>query len=510
MTQSTILPLLIPLVTAVISIAVRKTRLRDYVSLAGAIAYIISVAVIANNILNDAAISYQAGGWAAPYGITFVIDALSVFMLLITAVIFLASNIYSWSYISDRGKESGYYVFLQFMVAGMSGAFTTGDIFNLFVMFEIVLMSSYALVAFTGTKEALFTSVKYIVLNLIGSSLMLVAIGGLYSVTGTLNMADMAVVLSKGDVNMAAVLGLAMILFSVFGIKSSLVPFHFWAPSVYTNSPPPASALMAGVSKKVGIYAVIRLYITVFSQATLPETSVVAGTTVAELTGMIAVFLGSLTVVLGGLSALNREEVDKLLSYSSVGQVGFIFIPIGFGMIYGRPEILIASLVYLIAHSLSKAALFMISGIIEKTTGTTKLEELGGLSERSFLLSAAFFIAAFSLVGIPPLTGFFGKMLVFRSAITSGSFSILAVLLFGALTTLMYFARLWLKIFFGEPVDFNYDAYSAREIFAVMILVILVLAAGINFEMVYQLTEAAVESAFDTETYVQTVLGDTK
>lgn len=511
MTQSTILPLLIPLITAVLSIALRKNRLRDYVSFAGSIAYLITVSVIANTVLTQGAITYQAGGWAAPYGITFVVDALSVFMLLITAIVSLACNLYSWSYIKDKGKESGYYVFLNFMMAGMSGAFTTGDIFNLFVMFEIVLMSSYALISFTGTKESLFTSLKYVVLNLVGSSLMLVAIGGLYSITGTLNMADMAVILSQDAVNTAPVLGLSLILFCVFSIKTGLVPFHFWAPPVYANSPPPASAMMAGISKKVGIYAIIRLYITIFYGANVPQNAALfAGETLSLATGLLLVLLGSATIILGGLSAINRKKLDQVLSYSSVGQIGFIAIPIGFAIIFDSPNALIAALVYLLAHSLAKPALFMMSGLIENVTGTTKIDELGGLSENSFLLAAAFFISAFSLVGIPPLLGFFGKMLVFQTAINQGAYIILVILLGGALTSLIYFSKSWIQVFLGEPVEFDREYLEWRQVIAVMILVVLTICLGFKFELVYQFAEQAATSAFNTENYTQVILGDLK
>lgn len=509
MTQLTILPLLVPLVTAVTSIILRKTRFKDYFSLAGSVAYLLLIIFVTNRVLTSGAITYQAGGWPAPYGITFIVDSLSLFMLLITAIVSLAANIYSWSYIEDKGKESGYYAFFHFMVAGMSGAFTTGDLFNLFVMLEIVLMSSYAMVAYTGSKESLFTSLKYVVLNLIGSSLMLVAIGGLYSVTGTLNMADMALILSKETVNTVPVLGLTMMLFSVFAIKSGLVPFHFWAPPVYSNSPPPAAAMMAGISKKVGIYAVIRLYITVFSQASMPQNAILfAGKSLGVVTGHIVLAFGALTLIVGAISAINRREMDKMLSYSSIGQVGFIFVPVAFAMIYGSESALAASLAYLLCHSLAKPALFMISGIIQQVTGTVNLEDIGGLSEKSFALSAAYFVSAFSLVGIPPLLGFFGKMLVFKSAVVNQSFGVLILLLTGAVASLVYFGKAWLEIFFGEPEEFDYSKFSSLQTFAVMILVVLILSTGINFEPVYQLASEAAETAFETSLYIDYILGD--
>ena len=509
MNQLIVLPLIVPLATAVLSILFRKTRFRDYISIAGSIGYLVATGLLASKIFSGGAISYQAGGWPAPYGITLVADHLSILMLLLTATVAFAANLYSWEYINDRGKESGYYAFLHFMITGMSGAFITGDLFNLFVMFELVLMSSYALVAYSGSRESLFISMKYVVLNLIGSSLMLVAIGGLYSVTGTLNMADMSLILSEGSVNMVPVLGLSMILFCVFGIKSGLVPFHFWAPPVYSNSPPPASALMAGISKKVGIYAVIRLYITVFSSATLPETALLfPGEPVNVVTGCLVAIMASTTVLLGGFGAINRKSLDKLLSYSSVGQVGFIYIPISITMITGQLTPLIAALIYVLSHGLAKPALFMISGIIEKISGTSDLEDLGGLSESSFTLSASFFLSAFSLIGIPPLLGFFAKFKVFEAAITSGNIFLLLVLFVGAVTTILYFSRAWLEIFFGDRGEVDISRVSRKEVFSVIILAVLILVLGLNFELVYQLVEQAASSGLNSEAYIETVLGE--
>lgn len=509
--SSLVFVLVIPLLIAVTSIILRKTSFKDEIAFAGSLLYTVSVVILADEVLNNGAVTMQAGGWPAPYGITLIADNLSILMLSITAVVALATTLYSWGYISDKGKTNGYYGFLYFMITGMSGAFITGDLFNLFVMFEIVLMSSYALVAYSGSKESLFISLKYVVLNLIGSSLMLIAIGGLYSVTGTLNMAHMAQILSQGSVNMGPVLGLASVLFCVFAIKSSLVPFHFWAPPVYSNSPAPAAAIMSGISKKVGIYAVIRMYLTVFSQAKIPETAILfAGKTVTHAVGHLAILMAASTIILGGISAMNREKLDKILSYSSIGQLGFIFVPLSIAMIGGYTQALTASLAYVVAHAIAKPALFMISGIIKKMTGTSKLEKLGGLSESSFMLSASFFVLIFSLVGIPPLIGFFAKLLSFQAAFQFGNHAIIILLFLGSLTTLIYASKTWLQIFFGETVDYDCSKVSKKEIFSVLILVITLLVTSIQFEPVYQLIEQAANAGLNTQTYIETVLEGTQ
>ena len=507
MSQLVVLPLIVPFIVALLSIALRKTNYSDLVAVSGSLAYLGAVIMLSRRVLVEGPVTLQAGGWPAPFGITLIADSLSVLMLLLTSAVFVAVNIYSSGFIGQKGKRNGYYTFLHFMAAGMSGAFVTGDLFNLFVMFEIVLISSYALIAYTSDKDSLLVSMRYVVLNLIGSSLMLISIGGLYAVTGTLNIADMASVLSQGSVNMAPVLAFSLLLFCVFGIKSGLVPFHFWAPPVYSTSPPPVAAFMAGISKKVGIYAVIRIYFTVFSAASIPENALLfagepVNTAVAYLAGAMAVA----TLLLGGFSALHRQSIDRLLSYSSVGQIGFIFIPLSIAMLEGSNVAMTAALVYLVSHGLAKPALFMISGLIERMTGTSKLEDLGGLSESSIVFSASFFVSAFSLVGIPPLLGFFGKMLVFKSAIVSGNLLLLTALLAGAVITLIYFSRTWLEVFFGEPVDYARSEVSKKEVFAVAVLTVLIVVLGVGFEPLYQLVEKASEAALNTEVYVETVM----
>ncbi|WEL19538.1 complex I subunit 5 family protein [Candidatus Nanohalococcus occultus] len=437
-------------------------------------------------------------------------DELAVLMLGLTALVSTAANLYSVSSISEQGKENGYFVFFHFMVAGMTGAFLTADLFNLFVMFEIVLMSSYAMVAYTGTKRALFTSLKYVVLNLIGSTLMLIAIGGLYSVTGTVNMAHMARILAAGEVNMVPVLGLSTVLFCVFGIKSGIVPFQFWVPTVYSNSPPPAAAMMAGISKKVGIYAVIRLYFTVFSQAAVPGSALVfQGQSVSTVTGGLILLLALITVVFGGIGAVNRDRLEKLLSYSSIGQVGFIYVPIALGLIHGSKIAVIAAIVYMLNHGLAKSSLFMINGVLDRITGTTKISELGGISERSIWLTAVFSVSMLSLVGFPPLLGFFSKFLVFNTAVSTASWISLAFVFLGAVLTLLYASKTIMSVFFGQKIETDGDILLLEKA-AITLLAAGILALGIGFEQTYVFAELAAENVLQPETYIETVLGGTK
>lgn len=507
MTQMVILPFIAAMVTAVASLAVKEKQVRDYVSTTGNLAYSGLAVYLSLEVLGSGPLSYALGGWEAPFGITLLADELSAFMLLMTAVVSLAGNVYSSSFVSDDAKSSGYYVFLNFMLAGMTGAFLTADLFNLFVMFELVLLSSYAIVSIRDNRRQLFTSLKYVVMNLLGSSFMLVAIGGIYGVTGSLNMAAISRRLAQNPSMAGPVLGFSVLLFTVFALKSGLVPFHFWAPHVYSDSPAPASAMMAGISKKVGIYAIIRVFVTVLGSTALGAKTLMPGLEVGAAIGTLLFVMSCATVLLGGVSAINRKTLDRILSYSSIGQVGFITLPIALFLTGAAESALAASLVYTLSHSISKSGLFMASGTIKKAAGTDSIEDLGGVSEADRTLAASFFVLAFSLVGIPPLLGFLGKLSVFRSAVSAGSPGALLVLLIGAVMTLLYFTKSWLSAFFGEVKSFDASEVSGGEKAAIASLAAVAIAAGLAGGEVYSLAQQGADAAADTQGYIDAVLG---
>jgi multicomponent Na+:H+ antiporter subunit D len=563
-------PLLVALVSAIATLlAGSNGRLQRVVSLLGSLAYAGAVAVLFSRVVlplgsAPATLAYQVSDWRAPFGITLVADGLSAFMLGLSALVSVAALGFAVLYVDSYGQRLSFHPLYHFMLVGVTGAFLTGDVFNLFVWFEVMLMSSYVLVLFYSGPEHTRAALNYVVLNLLGSAAMLLAIGGIYATTGTLNMADLARRLAEPaayDVALAPVLGLSAVLFAVFALKAGLVPFQFWVPAAYRAAPTPVTAVLAGVVKKVGVYAVVRLYFTVFAAASLPELSLPGLAPVADGASFLAFFgpvmfaMAAASVLFGGFAAVGGDDLDEVLAYSSVGQIGFVVLPLAVAATV--PEVralgVAAALVYAFNHGLAKSLLFLASGTVEAAVGTTRLADLGGLAPRAPLLAGAFLAGALALVGIPPLSGFFGKLLVFDTAAraaalgATGAVAALGVVLVGAVLTIAYYTRAWNAVFWGEPSERVEAALPARwarprrtgaegavadgrgdgsvavdadptgsgrtlheltlagELTVVVALAVAVVAFGVGFEGLLAAAEAAATAALDTEAYVDAV-----
>ena len=530
--QFVVAPLLVALVTAIATLLTRRFgRTQITLSLLGGVGYLGAVGWLASEVDPLGAsnvIVYQLSNWQAPFGITLVADSLSAFMLAFSAVLALAALVFSASYVDAFGQRVSYHPLFHFMLVGVTGSFLTGDIFNLFVWFEVMLMSSYVLVVFYSGPEHTRAALQYVVLNLVGSAVMLLAIGGLYSTTGTLNMADlsrrMADPAAYGDFAIAPVLGLSALLFAVFALKAGLAPFQFWVPAAYRAAPAPVSAMLAGVVKKVGVYAIIRVYFTVFGAAaisglSLPGLSVPdGGSTLLAFYGPVLFVMAAASIVGGGLGAVGRDDIDGLLAYSSIGQVGFIVLPLAIAATAPTEEIRVlgvaAALVYALNHGFAKGLLFLASGAVYDAVGTEQFPDLGGLTESAPWLSAGFFVGALALVGIPPLSGFFGKMLVFdaagraSAAGIAGSNLALGVALVGAILTIAYFSRAWNRGFWGDPPLLVRKGSAEFPLVAVVVaLALAIVALGIGFDVVMRAAEAGAEAALDRQGYVEAVLG---
>jgi len=539
MSEVVILPLLVALATAIVTLGIRfAPRLQRAVSVGGALAYAVAVGLLATRVLPDAVFSsetvadagtiltYQLSGWQAPYGITLVADSLSVFMLAIAAIVAVAAAVFSTKYVDEIGQSVSYHPLFHFMLVGISGSFLTGDIFNLFVWFEVMLMPSYILVVFNGGEKHTDAALKYTALNLMGSAVMLLAIGGLYSTTGTLNMADLSMRLSNAGAEGAAisdptpVLGLAALLLAVFALKAGIVPFQFWVPSAYKAAPAPATAMLAGVTKKVGVYAIIRLYFVVFAAGTLPQDLAIpglSGTSFLAFFGPVLFVLATASVLVGGVGAVSRPDLDGLFAYSSIGQVGFIVLPLGIAATVTDPAIValgvVAALVYSLNHALAKTLLFLLSGSIEQSIGSVRFDDLGGLTRAQPLAAASFFVGGLALVGIPPLTGFFGKLLVFDTAgraMAAGASSAwlgLAVALVGAILTIAYVSRAWSLGFWGDPSELIANMRLSPQLLGVVVaLAVVIVALGVGFDPVLESARAGAQAATDPAAYREAVL----
>ncbi|WP_439025810.1 complex I subunit 5 family protein [Haloarchaeobius sp. DT45] len=530
-----IAPILVPLVTAILALVAHRTkRPQQVISLLGGVGYVAAVAYLFQQVRadSDAIITYQVSNWDAPFGISLVADDLAVFMLALAAVVAVAALAFSILYLDESAERVSYHPLFHFMLVGVSGSFLTGDIFNLFVWFEVMLMSSYVLVVFYSGPQHTKAALQYVTLNLVGSALMLVAIGGLYATTGTLNMADLARRLATptefGIVSIAPVLGLSAVLFVVFALKAGIVPFQWWVPAAYRAAPAPVAAVLAGVVKKVGVYAIIRLYFTIFANADTGALDLglpgLAGDSMLAFFGPVLFVMAGASILVGGVGAVNRDNVDDLLAYSSIGQVGFIVLALAFaataiaggtpGQPLSAPEPfgnlavlgIAAALVYSLNHALAKGALFLISGAINSAVGSIEFDRLGGMASRLPYLSAAFFVAGLGLVGIPPLLGFFGKFLVFDAAVNAGSGAGVALALAGAILTIAYFTRAWNRAFWGVPSEaVDVAQRPTGQVAIVLGLAISVFVVGAAFDPVVSAAIDAAHAATNTDAYIEAV-----
>jgi multicomponent K+:H+ antiporter subunit D len=394
-----VVPVVLPAVlAAILTLSMRQTpTLQRTVSLAG-VAALLAVAVGLTVEAASGAISvYELGNWPAPFGIVLVLDRLSALMVLLTAVLAALVLLYAigsgWD---QRGQH--FHPLYQFQLMGIFGAFLTGDAFNLFVFFEVLLIASYGLMIHAGGRRRLKAGVQYVIYNLLGSTLFLFALGTLYAVTGTLNMADMAERAAEIPAGDGALLRVgAMLLFLVFAIKAAVLPLHFWLPETYAAAPAPVAALFA-IMTKVGAYAILRMYTLVFG----PELGVTA-----NLVDQLLLYAALITLAVGMIGILGSKGLGRLAAFATIGSLGTLLIAIsGF-----REETTAAAIYYMLHSTLAGALLFLIVDMVRERRGADTLVPGSRMAQHG-LITALFFGAAIATAGMPPLSGFIGKLLI--------------------------------------------------------------------------------------------------
>lgn len=427
------LPILIPLATAIVTVFLgRSLRGKVLVSLVGGGATAASAFVLVSTVWRHGTIVHAMGSWAPPFGIILVADLLSSGMVLLASSVAMIALCYSVGYIEEEGQRLAYHPLFHLLLMGIYGAFLTGDIFNLFVFFEILLIASYALVAFAGEDYQLEASLKYATINLIASAVFLLAVGGLYGVMGTLNMADLSTKI--GQLQDAGPLVTIFLLFlAVFGVKASMFPFYFWLPDAHSSAPTPISAILSGVLIKVGAYSMIRVSSVIF----VPLRPDVQNWILA---------LAAITMVIGACGAIAQSDIKRLLAYSSVGQMGYILLGLGIG----TPLALVSTLLFVVNHALAKAMLFLIAGVAIEATGTREMGRMGGLGRQMPWTAGAFFVGTMAIAGVPPLFGFFAKFLLIQAAIEAGYGLLAALAAALAIVSLLYLFGAWQQIFWRE------------------------------------------------------------
>ena len=484
-------PVVLPLLSAALLLVVRNHReaQRVIATTTSALALVVAAVLLAQVSANGIQ-ALQFGGWAAPFGITFVADHLAAVMVLITAVMALASAIYALRDIDAEREATGYHPLVQVLLVGINGAFLTGDLFNLYVWFEVLLISSFVLLTLGGRRRQLEGGVKYVAVNLLSSMLFLASIGLVYGLTGTLNMADLALVLPTHDRGLVTTIAVAFMV--AFGIKAAVFPLFFWLPASYHTPPIAISAFFAGMLTKVGVYALVRVF-------TLLFTGDVA------YTHTILLWVGAFTMVSGVLTAAAQSDVRKILSFHIVSQIGYMITALAIF----TPLALAGALFYLIHNIIAKANLFLIAGIAARQTGSFDLNRIGGLFKAAPFLSALFLIAALGLAGIPPLSGFWAKLLVILAALEAEVWWIAAVGLGVGLLTLFSMTKIW-QYGYWKPAPDGMRRGPAPSGFLyapVVALAALTVVLGLWSEPLIALGDAAAAELLDPARYVEAVLG---
>ncbi len=490
-----VLPILVPLVTAGAALLVwRQRHLQRWLGLAGAAGLLGAGVVLLINISRNGILALQIGDWPAPFGITLAADLFSAVMVLVTGLMGVIVMVYSLVSM-DRARESfGYYPLLLILLMGVSGAFLTGDLFNLYVWFEVLLIASFVLLVLGGERAQLAGAIKYFTLNLIASALFLSAVGILYSLAGTLNLADLAVQLPR-LAQPAVITVLAMLFLVAFGIKAAIFPLFFWLPDSYHTPPLPVTTIFAALLTKVGVYALIRTFTLLFVQDT-------------AYTHTLLLVLAGLTMVTGVLGAVAQMEMRRLLSFHIISQIGYLLLGLG---LY-TPLALAATLVFMVHVIITKSALFLVSGIVHRLQGTYHLKQLGGLYQSHLGVALLFLLPALSLAGLPPLSGFWAKFALVRAGLEAGQYVITAVGLGVSMLTLFSMTKIWAEAFWKprtvpEPVR----ALKGRErllyLLPTLTLVGLTVLLGVLAEPVFTLATEAARQLIDPSAYIQTVMG---
>ncbi len=433
------LPVLIPLFSAGFALLFStRPRLQQAI----AVAAMVAATFVGFMLVFQAPLVEDVGSWAAPIGITLVADRLAVLMLVVSQIVTLAVLLYSVGQnVADpvpTAPVAIFYPTLLVLSAGVSNSFLTGDLFNLYVGFEILLAASFVLITLGGTRGRIRSGTVYVVVSLVSSVIFLIAIAWIYGATGTVNMAQLSQRLDQ----VPGTLFIELMLLVAFGVKAAIFPLSAWLPDSYPTAPAPVTAVFAGLLTKVGIYAIIRLEFVLFP-----------GDHLGALLGVAAIF----SMILGMLGAIAQDDAKRLLSFTLVSHIGFMV----WGIALGTTASLAAAIYYAAHHILVQTALFLVVGLIERRTATTSLSRLHGLAKYTPVLAIMYLITALNMVGMPPLTGFIGKLGLAEASVkvdTPLAWSLLAAGIFTSFLTLYVAIKFWNKAFW-QPKEAEFEDF---------------------------------------------------
>ncbi|MCX7867161.1 MAG: proton-conducting transporter membrane subunit [Limisphaera sp.] len=485
------LPLVVPLCTALLLLFWgRPSRGRRAMATASAVGQLVVALGLGIRTYDEGPWVLPVGNWAAPFGIVLVADLLSAVMIVLGSWTALMAIVYGSAELSVRVEHPLRLPLMQFLVAGINLSFLTGDLFNLFVAFEVMLIASYALLTLEADDWDIKQGFPYVAVNLAGSTLFLCGAGLAYRLFGTLNFADMAQRVA-GMADDPRVVSLALLFLAVFGLKAGLFPLYYWLPNSYPILPAPVAALYAGMLTKVGVYVLLRIFGTV-----LPH----------ELSGVHALlaWLAGATMLLGVVGALSRNFVRGILSYHILSQVGFMMLAIGFFTEFAFA----ASIFYIIHHIVVKSSLFLIGGTAALLNRTDNLDRMGNLWRHAPGLGVAFLFQALSLAGLPPLSGFWGKFAIAMEGLRLGEYVLVGISLVASILTLLSMLKIWNGAFWNAAEDREvclWDWRWVRMNRVNLAMVAVSLGIGLGAEGVFQVATRAAQQVRDRDGYAAAV-----
>jgi multicomponent Na+:H+ antiporter subunit D len=490
-----VLPLIGAFLTPLVDLLGGRTkhpRIRDYFALIIATGTLVLVADVAVSIWGGIDV-YEVGGWPPPLGINLAIDGLALLIGLIVVSITVLAIIYSTVFMERDSGLGQYYTLVLLLTAGMLGMAFTGDIFNLYVFFEIMSIASYALVAFRRSKISIEGSIKYLIIGSVGTSFILLGIALLYGFTGTLNIADLsnkigAIGAATGSTPLTLLVASSLFVVG-FGIKIGMIPFHAWLPDAYQAAPSPITAILAGGTAIVGVGAMLRVGYFIFG---------------VSVVGPLLVGLGIITMVLGAFMALVQRDLKRLLAYSGISQMGYILLGVGLGTSLG----ISGGLFHMLNNAIYKSLLFLAAGAIIYRVGTSNMDELGGLMKRMPFTAGLFLVGALALSGVPPFNGFVSKLTIFFAGIHAGYLVLSAIAAIISAVTLVYVIRAFIAIFLGSQTRRfeNVREVPRTMLFPMVVLAVVCVALGVRPQLGFGAVEPAQAVLLDHSGYIARVL----
>lgn len=488
-----LLPVMLPFAGGIVAFLLyRRHRLQAIFTTAVYLLSVFSAVSLLLGVLEAKhPLSLQVGGWAAPFGITLVADLFAALFVLMSQLVLFSGALYANGCKDKCVSYPTFYPLFLFLGAGLCGAMLAGDVFNLFVFIELLAISSTVLTAISDDRFGIEAAYKYFYISQLAAFFLLLAVGSLYVGCGTLNMAHLASLMQENHHRLLVPFSACFLLLT-FMIKSATFPFHFWQPDFHTAAPTPVSAMLSSVVVKLGVYGFIRM-----------QTLLFVG--YAPKIGPLLTGLGIAGIVYGGISAIGTHNVKRMLAYSTLAQVGFILVGIG----WGTTAALGAAIVFAVNHSIAKSSMLMLAGYIASRAPvkTAAFKVVTGVGRTLPLAGALFLIGAAGLAGIPPTNGFISKMLIFKSGIAADQLWTLLVMGLASIFTLVYTIRAFMRIWWNAPEN-GPAKPTGDKLPAPLLLIILVLLLGIAAEPLVGISLEAAKQLGHPAIYIQSILGD--